>query len=387
MIPFVQPEIHKRETGSRTMKILLLSDSLIKGGRERRMIELIKGLLEKPDVQTELVLFSNVIDYPEIHDIGIPLHIIERKPAKDPRVFTRLLKICKRFRPDVIHTWSSMTAIFAFPSVKLLKIKLVNGNIANAPLNLKIWDKELFRAKLTFPFSDVIIGNSEAGLKAYYAPESKSVCIHNGFDFNRISKLKDTENIREQFHINTKYVVGKIAAFTNRKDYHTYISAALKIVRMRDDVTFLAIGGGPNLEKVKKLVPEKFSDKIIFTGPQFDVESIINIMNIGILSTNIDIHGEGISNSILEYMVLGKPVIATEGGGTNEIVLDKKTGYLVQPKAPEEMAEMIDYLLNNPDIAEEMGKTGRQRVYDHFNLDKMTDIYYRLYKNLVKNKD
>ncbi len=369
------------------MKILLLSDSLIKGGRERRMIELIKGLLERPDVKTELVLFSNVIDYPEIHDIGIPLHIIERKPKKDPRVFSRLLKVCKRFKPDVIHTWSSMTAIFAYPSVKLMNIKLVNGNIANAPHNLKIWDKELFRAKLTFPYSDIIIGNSEAGLKAYYAPKSKSMCIHNGFDFNRITKLKDPEKIREQFQIKTKFVVGKIAAFTNRKDYHSYVEAALKIVQSRDDVTFLGIGGGPNLETVKELVPEKFKEKIIFTGPQFDVESIINIFDIGVLSTNIDIHGEGISNSIMEYMVLGKPVVATEGGGTNEIVVDKKTGFLVPPKSPDVFVEKMLYLLDNPEKAKQMGESGKQRIYDHFNLDKMTEIYYQLYKRMMNGKN
>ena len=81
------------------MKILFLIDSLIKGGRERRLIELIKGLHGIPDFQTELILFRNVIDYPEIHALGIPLHILERKPKKDPRVFYRLYKICRRFEP------------------------------------------------------------------------------------------------------------------------------------------------------------------------------------------------------------------------------------------------------------------------------------------------
>jgi glycosyltransferase involved in cell wall biosynthesis len=365
------------------MKILLLSDSLIKGGRERRMIELIKGLLERSDVQMELVLFANVIDYPEIHDLDIPLHILERKPKKDPRVFYRFYQLCKRFQPDVIHTWSSMCAIFAYPAIKLLNIKLANGNIANAPHNLKIWDKELFRAKLTFPFSDIIIGNSEAGLKAYYAPKSKSLCIHNGFDFKRISKLKDGDEIRNRLQIKTKHVVAKIAAFTNRKDYTSYIEAALKIVRMRDNVTFLGIGGGPNLDKMKALVPERYIDKIIFTGPQFDVESIVNIITIGVLSTNIDIHGEGISNSIMEYMVLGKPVVATEGGGTNEIVVDNLTGFLIPPKSPEVFAEKMLELLDNPEKAKQMGEAGRQRIYDHFNLAKMTEIYYQLYKDLI----
>ena len=280
-----------------------------------------------------------------------------------------------------------MTAIFAYPSVKLMNIKLVNGNIANAPHNLKIWDKELFRAKLTFPYSDVIIGNSEAGLKAYYAPKSKSMCIHNGFDFNRITELKDREEIKKQFQIKTKYTVAKIAAFTNRKDYKTYIEAALKVVRMHDNVTFLGIGDGPKLEEMKELVPDKFKDRILFTGPQFDVESIINVIDIGVLSTNIDIHGEGISNSIMEYMVLGKPVVATEGGGTNEIVVDKKTGFLVPPKSPDIFAEKMQYLLNNPEDAKRMGEAGRQRIYDHFNLDKMTEIYYQLYRKMMNGQN
>ena len=364
------------------MKILLLSDSLIKGGRERRMIELIKGLLKKADVQMELVLFANVIDYPTIHDLEIPLHILERKPKKDPRVFYRLYKICKRFQPDIIHTWSSMAAIFAYPSVKLLKIKLVNGNIANAPNNLKIWKSELFRAKLTFLYSDIIIGNSHAGLNAFSAPKSKSRCIHNGFDFNRISKLEEREIIREKFHIKTKYVIGKIAAFTDRKDYYSYIKAALKIVKKRNDVTFLAIGDGPNLAKTKALVLDNYKDKILFTGPQFDVESIINIFDIGVLSTNIDVHGEGISNSIIEYMVLGKPVIATEGGGTNEIVVDGHTGFLIPPKSPVIFAEKMLYFLDNEDEAGKMGEAGRRRIYESFNLEKMTETYYDLYRNI-----
>ena len=74
------------------MKILLLSDSLIKGGRERRMIELIKGLLERSDVQMELVLFSNVIDYPEIHDLDIPLHIIRKEAQKGSSRIFQIIK-------------------------------------------------------------------------------------------------------------------------------------------------------------------------------------------------------------------------------------------------------------------------------------------------------
>ena len=85
-------------------------------------------------------------------------------------------------------------------------------------------------------------------------------------------------------------------------------------------------------------------------GRQSDVESIINISNICVLTTNVKIHGEGISNSILEYMAMGKPVIASCGGGTNEIVEDAVTGFLISPLSPRELAEKIEILIDNPEF-------------------------------------
>jgi glycosyltransferase involved in cell wall biosynthesis len=365
------------------MKIILLCDSLIKGGKERRMIELIKGLSKEPGVHIELILFKNLIEYSEIYDLGIPLHIIERKPKHNPLTFWKVYKICREVRPDILHTWSSMSAIFAFPSKKLLNIKLLNGNIASAPRSLRIWNRDFFRAKLTFPFSDVIVGNSSAGLKAFKAPGSRSICIPNGFDFQRISNIEKAEVIKEKYKVGTHSVIGKIAAFSDRKDYDTFISAAQKVLQIRDDVIFFAIGDGPNFEKTKASVPSAIRDRIIFTGLMRNVESLINIFNIGVLSTNNDIHGEGISNSILEYMALGKPVIATEGGGTNEIVVDKETGFLVPPKSPEILAGKILEMLDNPAKSNKMGILGEKRIKDYFSLDKMTREYFQLYSKLA----
>jgi len=365
------------------MKIILLCDSLIKGGRERRMIELIKGLSKEPGIHIELILFKNLIEYPEIYDLGIPLHIIERKPKHNPLTFWKVYKICKDVRPDILHTWSSMSAIFVFPAKKLLNIKLLNGNIASAPRNLRIWNRDFFRAKLTFPFSDIVVGNSNAGLKAFKAPGSKSICIPNGFDFQRISNIEKAEVIKEKYKVGSHFVIGKIAAFADRKDYDTFITAAYKILQIRDDVILFAVGDGPNFEKIKASVPSAIRDKIIFTGPMRKVESLINIFNIGVLSTNIDVHGEGISNSIMEYMALGKPVIATEGGGTDEIVLDKETGFLVPPKSPVALADKILELLENPIKAKQLGMAGRKRIHDHFNLEKTTWLYFQLYRRLL----
>jgi hypothetical protein len=131
-----------------------------------------------------------------------------------------------------------MSAIFIFPAKKLLNIKLLNGNIASAPRNLRIWNRDFFKAKLTFPFSDVVIGNSRAGLKAFKAPDSKSICIPNGFDFKRISNIEKAEVIKEKHKVGSHFVIGKIAAFADRKDYATFITAAQKVLHSRDDVIF-----------------------------------------------------------------------------------------------------------------------------------------------------
>ena len=88
---------------------------------------------------------------------------------------------------------------------------------------------------------------------------------------------------------------------------------------------------GENLKSFESMIPIEFKDKIIFTGKQKHVESIINIFDIGVLCS---CYGEGISNTIMEYMALGKPVIATDCGGNKEIVVHNVTGFLIEPKNP-----------------------------------------------------
>lgn len=362
------------------MKILLLIDSLVSGGRERRLIELIKGLGEYSYIHLTLVVFSDKIHYQEIFDLGIPVKILKRVPKRNPMVFFRLFKICKEWKPNLIHSWGTMSAIWAIPSSIMLKIKLVNGNITDAPTKMPFFDKRLYRAKLTFPFSEIIVGNSLAGLKSYKVSEKKGICIYNGFDQNRISGLKVKTLTREEFRLNTDKCVGMVASFTDLKDYITFIRAALMILKERKDVTFVAVGDGPNLKECISMVPSEFTSHFVFTGIQTDVESIVNVFDIGVLST----YTEGVSNAILEYMALGKPVVATSGGGTNEIVVEGKTGFLVLPTSPQVMADKLMYLLDNPQVATKMGQAGRARVSEFFSLDTMTKAYLELYKSLIK---
>ena len=290
------------------------------------------------------------------------------------------------FKPDIIQTWDSMTSVYALPIAKILGVRLVNGMIRNAPSKLRFFNKDGIRAKLTFPFSDAIVSNSYAGLNSYNATSQKGVCIHNGFDSHRIKNLQDKETVKRSFSISTEKVVGMVASFSNNKDYETFISASQMVLKKRGDVTFLAIGDGKNLIRCRKLVRPKFKSKIKFLGLQNDVESLVNTFDIGILATDTRFHGEGISNSIIEYMILGKPVVATDSGGTKELVINGKTGFLVKPHDVEDMGKRIGQLLEDNKLTNKMGKAGRERIEKHFNLEHMTNAFIELYRKLIGGK-
>lgn len=361
------------------MKVLHVIDSLCAGGKERRLLELLRGLEKYGTIKCELVVLSEEIFYSSVNGLDVRIHRLNRRRKKDLSVFAKLYRICREFQPDIIHSWESMCSIYALPCVKVLRSKFVNGMIAMAPPKLK---RDNIRARLTFPFSDLVLANSYAGLRAYAAPEHKSCCIHNGFDFARVDNLADPDVIKKKYHINTPFVVGMVAIFSDRKDYKSFITAAEAIVRKRDDVTFLGIGDGDTLEKCREMIAGEFRARIQLPGGQHDVESIINVFDIGVLATNHEIHGEGISNSILEYMALSKPVIATQGGGTGEIVVDGVTGFVVRPGQAAELAERIEFLLDHKDLARSMGMAGKQRIADEFSLEKMVDRYVEIYEGL-----
>lgn len=363
------------------MRILFFIDILLSGGKERRLTELMKALKKRDDCEFQLAVMSREIHYKEVLDLNIPIHYLIRKTKKDIFVSRKLYSLCRNFKPDIVHCWDSMTAVYSFPVCRILKIKLINGMITNSPENLSVFDKKWIRSRLTFPFSDMIIGNSKAGLAAYNAPENRSFYIHNGFDFKRTENLTESDAIRTQLGIKTRFVVGMVASYSKAKDYKTYFSAALQILGNRKDVTFLAIGSNTDSAEARGHISAEYSGYFRLLGRKTGIESFVNAMDIGVLAT----FNEGISNSILEYMALSKPVVATYGGGTNEIVSDMETGFLVSRSDSGELASKISLLLNDDLLRDRMGSAGLERIKQHFDIRNMADKYVALYNRLLSD--
>ena len=361
------------------MRILIFIGTLRSGGKERRLVELLSYLKRHTDYEMLVVLRQDKIDYPAFYNLDIPhMLLTENYKKKDVRLPLRFYKICKEFKPDIIHTWGAMPASVAWPTAFLRKIPHVNSQITSAPPARNVWTLSAVLNKVNFLFSDVILSNSQAGLTSHKPPERKSRVIYNGVNLERFKNLPDTVEVRKKYNINTPFSVIMVASFSDNKDFDLFVSIAEIVSRKRKDISFVCVGDGEHRERLAKKAKENHN--IIFTGRINDVESLVNACDIGVLFSP---NGEGLSNAIIEYMALSKPVIANDAGGTHEIVQDGINGFLVTDEQPAEIVDMILGLINDPKKRHEMGLAGRQLIENKFSVEKMGAEFLKVYDQVV----
>lgn len=361
------------------MRVLYLIDSLRSGGKERQFVELLKGLNGKTDLVVKVVLFSDVIEYTEFARLEIDVTRLVRNVKYDPAIFWRLHKLIREFKPDVVHSWHLMCSLYAVPTVTLLRIPLVNGFVRDVPPRIARWSKTNVLRCLTLPFSAVVVGNSRAGLEAYEIPTEKRAFIHNGLDQTRLSGLVEPRETLRLLGIEREKVVGMVASFSEYKDYDSFFDMAKRISARRNDVAFLAVGSGPRFAEYEHQMAGYFP-QIQLLGHRDDVENVINAFSVGVLLSPL---GEGMSNSIMEYMALGKPVVATDWPGTRELVEHGKTGFLVGKGDIPQLTSSVLELLDDPDRAQDFGELGRSKIRDDFSLNKMVHDVVDIYRKLT----
>lgn len=358
------------------MKIVILNDMLWGGGRERRIVQLIAGLNKLGYKKLTLILLDERVDYPEIFDMDVEVIRIKRSSSRDLSVFPKLYRILKDIKPDVINPWSYMTTFYASPLAALLKVKCVGSFVVDAK-SPPVFSVNWPAMKLGFLLCRKIVANSMAGHKAYRTPVSKRVVVYNGFNEARISDAYSEQCLAA---VNDPPVISMIGRMDPQKDFHTYIDS-LALLKQRG-VRFQAymVGQGPMSQELDEYATAHCPDSISLTGFLRDVDSHIRSVDIGVLCTDPDSHAEGISNAILEFMAHGKPVVATNGGGTPEIIEDGVSGVMVSAKCATELADRLQFLIENKEIRSSMGFRGKQIVAEKFSLMSMARRFEELYR-------
>lgn len=364
-------------------RILIFIGSLRSGGKERRLIELLTYFRTKHLFEFLVVLTRNEIHYKDFFKLDIPHKVIYKKwKRNDLTIFYQFYQICKQYRPHLIHTWGQMQSFYALPAVLGQRVPLVNSQITGAPEKpIRSFSFNLIN-RLNFRFSTVVIANSKAGIEAFHPPVRKSKVIYNGINLNRFKNLPLVDEVKEKYGITTPYAVLMAASFSPTKNYGLFYQVAEKVTRLRNDITFLGVGAYDFKGSEYTRLVEKSSgnNRILFPGRINDVEALVNACTIGVL---FSANGEGISNSIMEYMALGKPVIAHKAGGTKELVRHNENGFLIENEADEEIAQMIIDLIDNQEKRQSFGEESKRIIEAQFSLDSMGKAFEHAYKEAL----
>ena len=360
------------------MKVLQIIDNINGGGKEQRMMQLSKGLADQ-GLEVEILMLENKIDYSNIKDLNIKIHILKGNPKNYLNISTQLYSKIKNINPDIVQIWSNLLPALFISIVSIVLGKKIVGSYVTVASSIPFLHKYFFLKKMNFLLSTKIVANSQAGLDAFKVPKSKAVLIYNGFDESRIKKITSPDLLREKHNINEKIIVIMAARFSDHKDYNTYLDAAKIILLENSNVAFLCLGKGDTMDRIKK---EYKHEHIYFLGFQEDSISYLNLCDISVLCTNNNTHREGVSNSLIESMFLQKPIIGTSGGGTNEVIINNENGFLIEPFNSNQLSEKIMSLIQNENERALLGQRSLDVAIKKFSLKDKVEQYVRIYKEL-----
>jgi len=210
--------------------------------------------------------------------------------------------------------------------------------------------------------------------------------VYNGVDFGRFTTLqRNNVGLSEDLGIDGMGpVIGMVASLTKLKDQETLIRATPAVISRFPKACFLFVGDGPRRRYLEELGSSLGVDRNLrFVGYRSDVDSIYGLMDGCVLTT----HLEGISNALLEAMISGVPVVATRGGGTDELIRDGETGLLVPHGDVAATSEAVAKVLEGGESIARMRGAAKAFVEENFALHRYVEAYYRLYSEVLKERN
>ena len=356
------------------------------GGSERQTIALANGFAregcevtvlltdKKGDLTSQLSSGVMVISYGSHGNFFSRFHFV--------------YQAAKARKPDILYSrfWTTKPAmIFAG---KILGIKTVAAEVSNIKQSLRRWPPILrnaigFAKVFCYKMADSVTVQSHAGRKALslLGVGEKIRMVHNGISIERIDKQSEEKATHRWFNEQTPVAVtmGRLALSKGYENLLEAVSAVNNITPLR----LLLIGDGPSrddiISRARKLDIE---DQIDFTGSVINPHKYAVKCDIFICSSLF----EGFSNSLLEALALGLPIVSTDHDfGASEIIENGKSGILVPVEDSEKMAEAILMLLRDKALAAKMGEEARKRVRE-FSIEKMIRKNLHIFREIRKKQ-
>jgi len=370
--------------------VLQFINSFHQGGSERQAVQLTRLLAGSNRYHLQVAcLDRNGVLREEIERLGIeeipefPLtSFYDLNMLKQLRGFAALMR---QRKVDVVHTHDFYTNVFGMMAARLARVPVrlasrrETGGM-RTPSQLRV-ERGVYR------FAHAITANAEAVRRQLIAegvPAHKIVTIYNGLDLERLTPRLSRDEALALFNLPLTGVRRFVTIVANLrhdvKDHPMFLRAARRVHVEVPEAAFVIAGEGELTEKMHALAVELgIEQDVFFTGGCKEVAELLAVSDVCVLSSR----AEGFSNSILEYMAAGRPVVATNVGGSSEAVWEGETGYLVAAGDDEAMAARIISLLREPLRASAMGGRGRQKIEEQFSCEAQLENVERLYDGLL----
>ena len=373
----------------RKTNVLVMVDSFDMGGAESQTVLLARLLLTDDRYNVHLAcLRREGVLLSEVEKLGLgEIPEFRLTSFYDLNMLTQLRAFASFLRSrqiHVVHPQSFYTNVFAITGAALARVPAriafrgeTTGWRNKMQDNVERW---------TYRLASLIHANSEAVKKFLIeqgVPEHKIATVHNGLDMSRVSVGSSTtrEQARRLFGLpDNRLFVTLVANMRHPvKNHRMFIRMAQRVREAVPEAAFVLAGEGELVPEVRAHAAELgIAGDTFFTGSCDKIAELLFASDVCVLTST----AEGFSNSILEYMAAGRPVVATDVGGAREAIAHGESGYLVQSDDDEGMAEFVVSLLRDHERARQMGNRGREIVAEKFSdraqLRNTTAMYERI---------
>lgn len=368
--------------------VLQLIPSFHQGGSERQALQLAQLLVDEGSCEIQLACLDKNGSLKE-EEIGSRFEQVADFPltsfydANMARQLRRFVGYLKKNRINIVQTHDFYTNIFGMIGARIAGVSVRIAAKRETGMRTVL---QRFVERRAFGTASSVVVNSER-VKRYLAgtgvPATKLEVVHNGIDHARFTGIPPDRNATlKDLGLPADGSFRFVTIVANLRDpvknHEMFLRAARRVAVEIPDAGFVIAGEGERSRLITSMSQDLgLAERTYLLGRCSRVPELLAVSDVCVLTSD----SEGFSNSILEYMAAGKPVVATDVGGASEAVIEGETGFLVSANDDKALAERICRLLKDRALATRLGRAGRRLVGERFSaaaqLERTLAIYER----------